>query len=212
MLRAVSPSALVRTERNTLNKRILVFLALSALAALTVSACGGGSSDEDKITETIEKFATSEDPGKCTELETRRFVEQTSTEMGKPAVRTCEKNVESGAEESEGVKVSNISVDGGSATADVAFEGGALNSQTLEVALVEEGGWKLDYVEGFAKYDGTALAEGFEEVFEEEESELTPEQSKCIGGKIAALSKAEAEKVVFGGSAEPIIELAQSCG
>jgi hypothetical protein len=202
---------MVRTERNPLYKRILVPLALLALAALTLTACGGGSSDEDKITETIENFATSSDPSKCTEFETQRFVEQTSTEKGKAALKTCEKEADQGSEGTEGAKVSNISVNGGKATANVALEGGALDSQALEVALVEEGGWKLDYVEGFAKYDGKALGEAFEKQFEEE-GELTAEQSKCIGGKIAALSKAEAEKVVFAGSAEPIIELAQSCG
>jgi hypothetical protein len=197
-----------------LNKRILVPLALLALAALVLTACGGGgSSDEDKIAETIESFATTSDPSKCTELETQKFVEQNTAEKGKAAVKACEKEADQGDEGTEGAKVSNVSVNGGKATADVAFEGGALDSQALEVALVEEGGWKLDYVEGFAKYNGKALAEGFEQVFEEEkESELTPEQSKCIGGKIAALSQAEAETVVFGGSAEPIIELAQSCG
>ena len=83
----------------------------------------------------------------------------------------------------------------------------------VEVALVEEGGdWKVDYIEGFADYDGKALGEAFEKQFEEEETELTPAQSKCIGGKIAALSQAEAEAIFFGGSADKIIELAQSCG
>lgn len=196
-----------------MNKRILVPLALLVLAALTLTACGGGgSSDEDKITETIETFATSSDPSKCTELETQRFVEQTTTEKGKAAVKSCEKEANQGGEGTEGAKVSNVSVNGSKATANVALEGGALDSQELEVALVEEGGWKLDYVEGFVKYDGKALAAAFEKQFAEERSELTPEQSKCIGGKIAALSQAEAEKVIFAGSAEPIIELAQSCG
>jgi hypothetical protein len=195
-------------------KRILVPLALLACAALTLTACGGGgSSDEDKITETIETVATTSDPSNCTELETLAFVEQNSQEKGKAAVKTCEKEAEAGEEEAEGASVSNVSVNGSKATAEAEFEGGSLGSQSLEVALVEEGGtWKLDQIEGFANYDGKALGEAFEKQFESEPGELSSAQAKCISGKIAGLAQAEAEEVFFGGSADKIIELAQSCG
>jgi hypothetical protein len=196
-----------------LNKRILVPLALLALAALVLTACGGGgSSDEDKIAETIETAATTNDPSNCTELETLSFVEQNSQQKGKAAVKSCEEEAEAGEEEAEGANVSNVSVEGSKATAEAEFEGGSLGSQSLEVELVEEGGtWKLDQIAGFANYDGKALGEAFEKQFEEEPGELSPEQAKCISGKVAGLSQAEAEEVFFGGSAEKIIELAQSC-
>ena len=193
-------------------KRILVPLALLALAALTLTACGGGSSDEDKITGTIETVATTSDPSNCSEFETQAFVEQNTTEKGKAALKACEAEAEAGEEEAEGANVSNVSVDGSKATAETEFEGGSLGSQSLEVALVEEGGtWKLDQIEGFANYDGKALGEAFEKQFEVEPGELSSSQAKCISGKIAGLAQAEAEEVFFGGSAEPIIELAQSC-
>jgi hypothetical protein len=197
-----------------LNKRIPVLLALLILAALTLTACGGGSSDEDKITETIETVATTNDPSNCTELETLSFVEQNTTEKGKKAVETCEAEAEAGSTElAKGVVVSEVSVDGEKATAHGAFEGGSLGSQTLELALVEEDGtWKVDHVEGFADYDGKALGEAFQRQFESEEpQELEPEQAKCIAGKITELNQAEAEEVFFGGSPEQIIELAQGC-
>jgi hypothetical protein len=197
-----------------LNKRILVpFALLLAAALLTLTACGGGSSDEDKITETIENASTTSDPSNCTELETQRFVEQNSTEKGKAAIESCEKEAEAEVEVAESVDVSNVSVNGSKATAQAAFEGGSLGSQAIEVALVEEGGnWKLDYVEGFADYDGKALGEEFEKQFEgEEESELTPEQTKCIIDKISGLSKEEAEEAFFAGTAGPVIELVQNC-
>jgi hypothetical protein len=193
-------------------KRILVPLALLVLAALALTACGGGASDEDKITETIETVATTNDPSNCTGLETQAFLEQNTTEKGKAAVKACEAEAEAGEEEAEGANVSNVSVNGTKATAEVEFEGGSLGSQSLEVAMVEEGGtWKIDQIEGFANYDGKALGEAFEQQFEKEPGELNPTQAKCISGKIAELSQADAEKVFFGGSAEPIIELAQSC-
>jgi hypothetical protein len=197
-----------------LNKRILVPLALLVLAALTLSACGGGgSSNEDKISKTIETAMTTSDPSNCTELATQRYVEQNTTEKGKAALKACEAEAEAGGEEAEAVSVSNVSVDGSKATAEAEFEGGPIGSQSVELALVEEDGeWKLDQIEGFAKYDGKALGEAFQQNFEEEPGELSPEQAKCISGKVAGLSQAEAEEVFFGGSAEKIIELAQSCG
>jgi hypothetical protein len=196
------------------NKRILVPLALLVLAALSLAACGGGggSSDEDKIAETIEKAATTSDPSNCTELETQRFSEQNTEQKGKAAVKACEEEAEAGKEEAEGASVSNVSINGDKATAQVEFEGGSLGSQELEVALVEEGGnWKLDQIEGFANYDGKALGEEFAKQFEEEPGELNAEQAKCISGRIAEASQAEAEAMFFSGSPEAIIELAEGC-
>ncbi len=195
-----------------MNKRILAPLALLVLAALALTACGGGSSDEDKITETIETAATTTDPSNCTELETQRFAEQNSQEKGKAAIKTCEEEAEAGEEQAEGANVSNVSVNGSKATAEVEFEGGSLGSQSLEVALVEEeGNWKLDQIEGFANYDGKALGEAFEKQFAEEPGELTPAQAKCFSGKVAAASQAEAEELFLSGNPEKVIELAQGC-
>ena len=196
-----------------MDKRILVPLALSVLAALMLTACGGGGSgDEGKITEVIEAAATTSDPSNCTELQTRRFDEQNSEEKGKGAVKACEEEAKAGEEEAEGAKVSNVSINGEKATAEVEFEGGSLGSQALEVALVEEGGsWKLDQVEGFANYDGKALGEAFEKQFEKEPEGLNADQAQCIAGKIAAASQTEAEALFFSGTPDAIEELAESC-
>jgi copper chaperone CopZ len=196
-----------------LNKH-LVLLALVVVAALSVAACGGGgSSAEGEITETIEKAATTSDPANCTERETLNFVEQNTQTEGKAAVKACEEEAEAGEEQAEGVEVSNVSVNGEKATAEVAFEGGSLGSQALEVGLVEEGSkWKLDQIEGFANYDGKALGESCEKSFEEEEnSELSKEQASCISEGVAKLSQTEAEGIFFEGETEKLLELAQGC-
>ncbi len=195
-----------------MNKRILVLMALLALAALTLTACGGGgSSDEDKITETIETAATTHDPKNCTELETLNFAEQNTQEKGTAAIKACEKEAKEEEDQAEAAEVSDVSVNGEKATAKVKFEGGSLGEQSLEVALVkEDGNWKLDQIEGFADYNGKALGEAFEKQFEEE-GELTPEQSKCIAGKVAEATQAEAEELFFSGNPEKIIELSQGC-
>ena len=148
----------------------------------------------------------------CTELETQAFVEQNSAEKGPTAVKTCETEAEEGKEQAEEAKVSNVSVNGEKATAQVAFTGGSLGSQELEVALVQEGGdWKLDQIEGFAKYDGKALGEAFEKQFEEEPEGLSKEQASCIAAKVGEANQAEAEELFFSGSPDKIIELAEGC-
>jgi copper chaperone CopZ len=193
------------------NKRLLVPLALLIATALTLTACGG-SSDSDKVTEVIEEAATTSEPSNCTELETQRFVEQNSQEKGQAAVETCEKEAEEDEGKAKSVTVSNVAVEGEKATAEVEFEGGSLNSQALELALVEEGGsWKLDYIEGFAKYDGAALGEAFRQEFEKNPEEVSQAQANCIAREISKASQKEAEALFFAGSPKAIVELARGC-
>ena len=193
-------------------KRLLVPLSLLALAALAVTACGGGgSSAEDEVTEVIEQAATTKDPSNCTELQTLRFTEQNTGEKGKAAIKSCEESAKE-EEQAEEAKVSNVSVNGEKATAEVEFIGGSLGSQTLAVALVEEGGdWKLDQIEGFAHYDGRALEESFLKRFEEDSEGLTKKQYTCIAEGIGKASTAEAEAMFLSGSSIKIEELAKGC-
>jgi hypothetical protein len=193
-------------------KRLLVPLALLALVAVALAACGGGgSSAESKITEVIEGAATSDDPGNCTELQTLHFTEQNTSVSGKGAIKTCEESAKE-EEQAEEAKVSNVSVNGDKATAEVEFIGGSLGSQTLSVALIEEGGnWKLDQIEGFAHYDGQALEEMFLKRFEEDSEGLTKKQYTCIAEGIGKASTAEAETMFLSGSSIKIEELAESC-
>jgi hypothetical protein len=192
-------------------KRLLVPLALLALAALAVCACGGGSNAEDEVTEVIEEAATTKDPSSCTELQTLRFTEQNTGERGKAAIKSCEESAKE-EEQAEEAKVTNVSVDGEKATAEVEFIGGSLGSQTLAVALVEqEGAWKLDQIEGFARYDGKALEKTFLKRFEESPEGLSKQQYTCIAEGIGKATTAEAEAMFLSGSSTKIEELAKGC-
>jgi hypothetical protein len=192
-------------------KRLLVPIALLALAALAVTACGGGSSAEDDVTEVIEQAATTKDPSNCTELQTLRFTEQNTGEKGKAATKRCEESAKE-EEQAEEAKVSNVSVTGEKATAEVEFIGGSLGSQTLAVALVEDDGdWKLDQIEGFARYDGKALEETFLKRFQESPEGLSKKQYTCIAEGIGKASTAEAEAMFLSGSSTKIEELAKGC-
>lgn len=191
---------------------LLLPLALFALA-LGLVACGGsGDSDEDKIVEVIETSATSADPADCKELSTQAFLEQTELEQGAAAVKSCEESAEDSEDNPDSVEVSKVEIDGSSATANAAFSGGSFDGQTLAVALVEEDGdWKLDEITGFAKFDQQRLADSFEEGLQSGENALDPQLATCFAEVVGELPKDEAEEVVIGGSADPIVAIIEGC-
>jgi hypothetical protein len=210
---AASSVARPSSERTELSKRRLILPCLFLAFSLSFAACGGGGSDdESKIEETIEKAATESDPANCTKLETQAFAEQNSQEKGAAAVKACEKEAEEEIDQAEGATVSNVEVDGEKATAEVEFEGGGFDGQVLEVALVEEGGnWKLDQTTGFAEVDPKKIGESFQEQFEKSPEGLTPQQVSCIVEGISGASKAELEKMLLSGSSQALVELAEGC-
>ncbi|HEV2790413.1 MAG TPA: hypothetical protein VGV69_03845, partial [Solirubrobacterales bacterium] len=167
---------------------------------------------EDKVVEVIETSATSTDPADCEALATRSFLEQTQFSEGKEAVKSCEEDAEETEGDPESVEVTEVEVDGSSATADSEFVGGDFDGQVLSVALVEEDGeWKMDEITGFAKLDQEQLASSLEESFQSGENGLDAEVASCMGDALRELSEPEVEEVVFGGSSEPIVELLESC-
>jgi hypothetical protein len=195
------------------NKRYLLLPCLLIVSALALAACGSsGNSDEGEIEEAIETSATSPDPANCTKLMTQAFMEQSTNSSGKEAVEQCEEDAEKPENNAESVEVTNVEVEGEEASAEAAFTGSTFNEQTVEVALVKEGGqWKLNEVEGFAKLDKTALVEALEEQFEKGESELSEATTTCILEGFEEASQAEVEEYLLSGSTEPVEELAEEC-
>jgi len=142
-----------------------VILALCVLP-FVLGACGAGSSnnsaDEDQITKAIEFDATSGDPKACTEVQTQRFTDQTSGGSGltgQAAVQSCEKDAASSV--ADKVEVSDINVDGSSATAKAAVTGSVFDGQTIDIGLVKENGqWKLDEFKGVEDFNREAMISG----------------------------------------------------
>src|SRR5262245_53805225 len=120
---------------------------VAVFAAFALAACGGGddasSEDQDQITQAINAAAASGDPSACTQYQTQRFLEQTNDGTGEAAVKSCEQDAADSVADS--VDVTDIEVDGDSATAKAAVTGSVFDGQTLDIALVKEGDvWKLD--------------------------------------------------------------------
>ncbi len=196
-----------------MKKTRLVLPLLLLAAALALAACGGssGGGEEAKVEEAIEESATSTEPSKCTEFQTAAFNENESGKKGAAATKTCEEETESKGDEAESVKVSNVKVNGESATAEVEVEGTGLNGQVVEVeAVEEEGNWKLNKFLGFTKFDGPALAEVLEKELGKEEN-VTPKLAKCVSEGVAAMSQSEAESMVFEKDLKPVEEIAEGC-
>jgi hypothetical protein len=195
-----------------LNKRHLLLPCLLIVSALALVACGGGgSSDESEIEEAIETSATTGDPSNCTKIETASFVEQSTSESGKAAIKTCEEEAKNEPENrAESVAVTEVEINGSKATANAAVTGGSLDNQTVSIALVEEGGWKLDELTGFVKLDQGALAKVFETQLEKS-GELNSAQTSCIVEGIEEAPKEEIEEIILDGNSTPIEELAEGC-
>jgi ABC-type glycerol-3-phosphate transport system substrate-binding protein len=194
-----------------LRKRHLLLPCLLIVSALALVACGGGGSrDESEIEAAIETSATTADASNCTELETVNFVEQSSGESGKAALKTCEQEEEEPESKAESVEVTEVEVEGSKATANAAITGGSLEGQTVTVALVEEDGWKLDELTGFVKFDQAALGKVFEAQLEKS-GELTPEQTSCIVEGLEETPQEEVEELILHSESAPIEELAEGC-
>ncbi len=192
-------------------ERCLALACLLVVSALTLTACGGGKSDESQIEEAVETSATSTDPADCKKFSTQHFMEQTTKSIGSEAVESCEEQ----ASKSEGVEtatVSSVEIDGSEATADAALGGGTFDGQEVEVALVKDGDqWKLNEIAGFTKFDPSKVIEAFEKEFSEPSSEVSKSQAACVTGAFEKAAKGEFEAALLSPSTDGFEEIAGSC-
>jgi ABC-type glycerol-3-phosphate transport system substrate-binding protein len=187
-------------------------LLLTVALGLALAACGGGGeSSEDKISSTIETAATSTDPAVCNETQTLNFMEQTTGSSGREAEKQCEEQAESGENNPDSVKVSEVEVEGEKATANAEFKGGNFDGQTLTLALVEEEGeWKLDELTGFVNFDPAKLIAVLAGKLKEEAS-IEPRIASCIVEGMEELPDKELESLVLENNSGPIVEIAEGC-
>jgi hypothetical protein len=195
---------------------LLVLVLFVLVIPLGVGACGGGdddggSDDTAQITEAIKTSITSTDPADCTRLQTQRFLEQSEYEVGQEAVQSCEEDAADTSDRPDSVDVSDVQVDGESATAAVAFQGGPIGTATVDVALVKEGDqWKLDQITGIRDIDLDSFKQSFTEEIEESPDIPAP-IANCIKTAIGGVTEDQVKDAIVEGSQEAILGLFGNC-
>jgi hypothetical protein len=192
-----------------------IALIVGVLAALALVACGGsGNSDEeDQISAAIDKAATSGDPAACTEVETQNFLQQTSGGGGgsaQQAVQQCERDAKDSVADT--VDVSDIEVDGDSATANAAVAGSIFDGQTLQIALVKDGDqWKLDQFKGFEDFDRASMNSAFKKEISTD-PETPPAAADCVNQQIESVSDQDLQGLFVGGDPKAEQAVFGPCG
>ncbi|HEX2265414.1 MAG TPA: hypothetical protein VHH14_03940 [Solirubrobacterales bacterium] len=197
---------------------------LSLACALALAACGdsddgggeGGSSRgaEAAIERTIVAFAKTDDPADCRELATRRLHEQIGKSGYETALTVCEEAaIDPLVEDAEKVTVSEIEVDGDSATAVASFVGSAFDGQTAKFALVErEGRWKHHELLGFVDFDAEKMAtEWGREMLLPAKSPLEVEAATCLMDSLRKMDPEALEALMLDDDPTPLIEMGQAC-
>jgi hypothetical protein len=192
--------------------KVLLLLGMLALP-FVLAACGdnGNSADEDQIIAVLTRSATSGDPAVCTQDQTLKFTEQTSGgAKGQAAVKSCEKDAKDTA--AEKVDVTDVKVDGDTATATAKATGSIFDGQTIEVALVKEGDqWKLDEFKGFQDFNKDAMVNAFKQQISSEPG-ATPQAVDCIVTQFQKASDQQIEDTFTGNNPQAENQLFGPCG
>jgi hypothetical protein len=153
-------------------RRAHIWVLAGLAAALALAGCGGsggssttataGGTDQAQVSDAIRTSVTSSDPADCTRLETQRFIEQIHFTKGQEALRACERDAPDTSDDPDSVDVTDVQVNGSSATANAAFHGGGFDGSTLSLALVKDGEqWKLDQITAVPTFDLQAFSKAF---------------------------------------------------
>ncbi len=189
--------------------------AIAAFSAFGLAACGSSSDnsqDQKDITAMITRAAASGDPAACTDSQTAKFTQQTSGEPGQnaaAAVKSCEQDASSSAADS--IEVTDIQVDGDSATAKAKATGSVFDGQTFDVALVKvDGKWKLDEFKGFADFNKDAFIAAFKKQLEAAPN-ASPQALNCVVHQFQAASESQIEGFFTGNRAQSEAQLFGPC-
>lgn len=196
---------------------LLLFTGCLALG-VTLGACGGsddgggGSADEDDITAAIETSSTSTDPADCAKYETDNALEQLEfTDPGETGLQSCEADAPDRAGNPDSVEVSDISVDGDTATASVTFTGGTFDGSTLDISLVKEGDqWKIDSLDDIPDFDLAGTQAAIEEAITAN-PDVPPEAAQCVVDAFSAVTEDELKQILIDGDDEAFFALLAPC-
>jgi len=199
-------------------RAVLRGLALAALTA-SVAACGGGGStqpsasdDEAEVVAVVKRVASTTDPADCTRLATQRFLEQNEIGNGKAAVESCQQDARDAAGNARSTTVSNVRIDGDTAQARAAFDGGDLDGQVVNLRVIKDRGrWRVDHVDSFASFDRKRFLHGVEESVRRPPQSMPAADAACIVGRLDKLSDLALQQLLVSGDNGRIATVAGPC-
>jgi hypothetical protein len=165
----------------------------TALAAASVlAACGGGGSgsndSEKEINSALTTFFTTADPSQC-DLLTQKALEQVAPSVARaddPAA-ACREEVKASAGQTAKSIDADIDVDGPSAKATVTPDGGIFAGLSVDVALVDDDGWKIDGLGQSHLVDADTYLSALEIGAGQGQlgnGAITPKDAHCMAGRI----------------------------
>jgi hypothetical protein len=203
-------------EVSVSRSKLLAVLMLCFALPVGIAACGGGGGggggEEDAIATAIEDSATSTDPADCARYQTDNFLEQLEfPDAGQTALESCEQDAPDPAGNPDSVAVSDISVDGDTATAAAAFSGGGFDGTTFDLALVKEGDqWKLDAVTDIPVFNVEAFNQSLTEQLASDPS-IPPETAACVTDAFATAGEEEIKRIILEGDDEAFFAIFTPC-
>lgn len=187
--------------------------ALATCSSLALAACGSGESDEEEIEATIVTAVKGADPAACKELLSQTVAEQLTKSQGRVAIAKCE---ESAREDTavRSLRVASIQIADETATAEVSFDGGTFDGQTVAMDLVEEDGqWKIDELTGFVDFDSAQLLSTLKDIVFTPESQSSEEEgeAECILEELAREPDSELEGLMLDPESEVLEDVFTIC-
>ena len=195
--------------------RIIVLLLGCAFAFASCGGSSGGNErDEAAIEEAIVAFADSDDPDDCAEFTTPRLLKKLSKANYEAALASCEAlAVNPLLEDAKEVTVTDVEIDGDTATATASFVGSIFDGQTVRFGLLKrEDRWMNDEIFGFVDLDAKKLATEWGRVLLLlSASPRETETATCVMNRLLKLSQANLESMYLEGDPDRYVELVQSC-
>lgn len=171
--------------------RVATALAMALVAASTLAACGGGGGSggsEDEINSVLTTFFTTADPSQC-DLLTQKALQQIAPSVARaddPA-SACREEVRASSGQSAKSIDADLDVSGTSAKATVTPDGGIFAGLSVDVALVDDGGWKIDGLGRSRLVDRDAYLSALESGAGQGQlgnGAITPTDARCMAAQI----------------------------
>lgn len=182
--------------------------------ALALVSCGGaGAGDEEAIKEMVDASVSDTGPETCLKYSTMNYLEMTTHREGDAAIEACEEDaLDPDVNQPTELKVSNIDVDGNSATAVIAVEGSLIDGQKVRIGFAEHAEhWRYDQWLGFVDLDAERLILQIgREGMLQAESPREAEAIACVIGAMEGMEAETLEKEIFE-NPEPLSALWDNC-